>query len=310
MVRDLHSIPLDVQLAMLDMTIVERMLVAPILPVMSVTTIQSSGGQKVSGFVANFHQKSWGFVTSIPRGSSNLPIMVIQKETLNHDIIEMKVNRRRVELVSKWLVAHSPVMLRYRIQFSQENLDSLPEDSMPEFETALVDDIPPIFDPGLAANEESLEEPPTADSPPIPSQANRAAELSDLETSSQEDFVHTFVEGLTVSIEEEEAEAVPQVSWPEIDPRPINEFQVDGLASLAFVVDFPLGDCDPTSKIRNIDVSEKDAVAHLVRYTEVHPVTKKLYYPFLKDPRLIFWLNDRYGTFRINEITDCVDIKL
>ena len=90
-----------------------------------------------------------------------------------------------------------------------------------------------------------------------------------------------------------ESEDVPRLNWPEIDVRPINEFEFDGLASLAFVVEFPLGQCDPTSKIRNYKVTEKQAVAHLIKYTEKHPVTGDLYYPFLKDPRLMFWLNDR-----------------
>ena len=37
------------------------------------------------------------------------------------------------------------------------------------------------------------------------------------------------------------------VSWPSVDPQPINKFSTNGIASLAFIKLFPLGQTDSTS---------------------------------------------------------------
>ena len=59
------------------------------------------------------------------------------------------------------------------------------------------------------------------------------------------DMDHGFVSDY--SILKPHKEQIVNFLWPEINPEPLNEFEVSGLASLAFVKLFPLGQADPTS---------------------------------------------------------------
>jgi hypothetical protein len=58
---------------------------------------------------------------------------------------------------------------------------------------------------------------------------------------------------------------LPVIAWPPIDHDPINEFELYGLASMCFILLFPLGQADPTKKARLCPVTET-AAAHLVKY--------------------------------------------
>ena len=90
------------------------------------------------------------------------------------------------------------------------------------------------------------------------------------------------------------------VSWPSVDPQPINEFSTRGIASLAFVQLFPLGQADPTSGSRLIPVTELAASNDLLNFTERDPTspTGELYYPFAENTRFPFWMVDRIRRHR------------
>ena len=118
------------------------------------------------------------------------------------------------------------------------------------------------------------------------------------------DMDHGFVSDY--SILKPHKEQIVNFLWPEINPEPLNEFEVSGLASLAFVKLFPLGQADPTSKYRLIAISELLASAHLLRYAEVDPSfapTEEypngvMYYPFAEHERFSFWMVDRIHRHR------------
>ncbi len=75
-------------------------------------------------------------------------------------------------------------------------------------------------------------------------------------------------------------------------PSPINEFETSGLASLAFVKLFPLGQADPTKKGRMRTVREVEASSHLLKYAEPDPSHPdgELYNPFGEHPRFSFYM--------------------
>ena len=96
--------------------------------------------------------------------------------------------------------------------------------------------------------------------------------------------------------------------WPTADPVPVNEFDnsVEGMASMAFIKLFPLGQADPTKKGRRVEVKMLAASSHLLRFAERDPsipITENnpngtLYYPFAEHQRFTFWIVDRIRRHR------------
>ena len=70
-----------------DLTMIEEMLVSPLLAILSIFRLP--GGQLVSrGFVANFSQEIQPIVDILPRLPKNLPLLVLKKiNQLNQDKI-------------------------------------------------------------------------------------------------------------------------------------------------------------------------------------------------------------------------------
>ena len=60
----------------------------------------------------------------------------------------------------------------------------------------------------------------------------------------------------------------PIIDWPSMGNQPINEFTEVCLAAKCFPTLFPTGTGDPTSRDREISVSEANAFRHLMKYGE------------------------------------------
>jgi hypothetical protein len=151
-------------------------------------------------------------------------------------------------------------------------IDEIPKD-LAECNEASLDTIDSVM---LATGPELLEDQPAYTEPV------QAFVESSLEEPLQIDRVQAFV----------------RVDWPQNNPKPINEFEFDGLASLLFPKLFPLGKGDPTKKARMIKVSETDGFKHLLKYATINSQTKELYYPFAQHPRFKFWAYDRLRRHR------------
>ena len=74
MVRDHTAIPMNIRLLLDELTMVEEMLLSPILPIMTVVRL-ATGEVKSKGHVANFRQDTLGFIKEIPRLPSTIPII-------------------------------------------------------------------------------------------------------------------------------------------------------------------------------------------------------------------------------------------
>lgn len=129
MIRDLTTIPDYIQIHFANLTMLEEMLLSPVLPIMTVYRLPS-GGNVSRGFVANFKQDSVSIIKEIPLQPKDIPIVVIRRQGQNNTSADFKVNRERVEAVGKFLVDHHEGFKLHTISFNQENCDNLPEDGI------------------------------------------------------------------------------------------------------------------------------------------------------------------------------------
>ena len=285
MIRDMTLIPPEIALELRQLTMIEEMLLSPVHPIMSVYRLPS-GGNVSRGYEANFKQDSINFIKQIPLKPSELPCMIIRRKGQENTSADFKVCRARVEVVGRFLVDHHPNFKSHSITFNEQQCASLPEDAI------------------LAGIEEIVhdEEQQPGDEGAVPRETPEEDTLT-----TDYAYIETEEVGTTEGQKIREA-LYPEstTAWPTIDPNPINEFEHSGLASLAFVKLFPLGQADPTRQGRLMAVTEVQAANHLLRFAEIDPQSKPtpdnpsgtLYYPFAEHPRFSFWMVDRIRRHR------------
>ena len=166
----------------------------------------------------------------MPRATNNLPILIVKKKGQNNQSKDFKVNKNRVACVLSFLCRYNQSFINYGIKISEENLEKLPDDSIPD-NMNIIDD---------------TSFPDTTDN-------HIGAEI--LESENPKDDYETFVDGPIHQILEKDK--IKQcINWPQASKIPINEFEFDRLASLLFPKLFPKGLGDPTKKARLRYVSE------------------------------------------------------
>jgi len=281
MVRDLSMVPDVIRRDLRDLSMVEEMLLSPVLPIMTVYRLKS-GGNVSRGFVANFRQDSATFIKQIPLTVDQVPILVVRRVGQDNKSADFKVNRSRIDRVGRWLVDNHPGFKHHGVGFNEEQCQLLPENgTLLGLSEVVVDDADVDLD--------------AVDEGPVP---------RDQPDDDNLPPDHGFVEEHVITGQRERISTRLNASaqpWPTVDPVPINEFEMSGLAQLCFIKLFPTGQGDPTLKGRRRDVKELDASKHLLRYaekdpsvpeTETHP-NGVLYYPFAEHPRWSFWMVDR-----------------
>ncbi|CAF1086025.1 unnamed protein product [Brachionus calyciflorus] len=94
---DHHLLNDEIKKCLYNLTMIEEMLISPILPVMSVYHL--TGGQLVSkGFVINFKQDISPLVKSLPRLINDLPVLIVKKNGCKNNSKEFK---RESEIIFK-----------------------------------------------------------------------------------------------------------------------------------------------------------------------------------------------------------------
>jgi hypothetical protein len=79
MVLGINELPLNVKIAFEQLTMVEEMLISPLLAIMSIFRLP--GGQLVQrGFVANFSQNIQPICDILPRLPKDLPLLILKKK--------------------------------------------------------------------------------------------------------------------------------------------------------------------------------------------------------------------------------------
>jgi len=138
------------------LTMLEEMLIARACPVMRV--YYKRGGQLgYSGHVINIAQDVSKLTDKLPRVVSDIPVMYIRKLGQDDETFkDFKVNRSRIEKALDWLIKNNH--LYKTVEKSQENLNSLPENDVPE-EILSVCENQEADPPGNQLNDEHEDDP-------------------------------------------------------------------------------------------------------------------------------------------------------
>ena len=97
-----------------QITMIEEMLISPILAVMSICRLP--GGQLISkGYVANFAQDIMPLCKTLPRLTKSLPVLIIKKSDQNNINKEFKVNRTRITELLRYFCKNNPDWIKQGI---------------------------------------------------------------------------------------------------------------------------------------------------------------------------------------------------
>jgi len=269
MVPNLDRLPPDMQKSFEDLTMIEEQLISPVSAIM--TIFRLSGGQLFNrGYSASFTKDLGPLCRSLPRLSKDVSIVIIKKLDNNNNNKEFKVNRHRVEKVLRYLCHHNDLWKTHGISISEANLDSLPNDGIPEdlnFVIETSDSISSCPTNGPVLLENNIEEPEFSDN-------------------------HVYIEADQIGLKECD-KIKSHFNYPRLSSRPVNEYEYPGIISLVFPKLFPNCYGDPTIKDRLFHVSETDTYRHLIKYACRRAYSEELYYPFAEHPRFMFYVQDR-----------------
>jgi hypothetical protein len=229
MVPQLDLLPTDIKEDLEKLTMVEEMLISPILAVMSIYRLP--GGALINrGFCANFSQDLGEILTTLPRLPKDLPLLVLKKKDQNNNVKQFIVNRHRVERVLKYLCKNNPAYVANNIQFSLEHIEQLPLNGIPN-------DLPTAEDTNCENVDELIVE--------------TGPYLRETEASSNNQSVDDQYEAFVESTNDEALQVDnirTSINFPKASKKAINEFTQDSICSLIFPKLFPDGTGDPTTK--------------------------------------------------------------
>ena len=225
MVPGFDDLPIDIKAYLEELTMVEEMLISPILAIMSIYRLP--GGALINrGFCANFQQDIQPLVTKLPRLPKDIPILILKKIDQENNIKQFLVNRKRIEKVLIYLCQHNPAYIAHGIKLDVNALNSLPDNSIPY-------DLPTVVDQDETVESYILETGPVLSENGLQEQIDDNIEAiveSDDITPMQIDYIKSTI------------------NFPNADKTPINEFQMESICSLLFPKLFPNGMGDPTTK--------------------------------------------------------------
>ncbi|RMZ94620.1 ATP-dependent DNA helicase PIF1, partial [Brachionus plicatilis] len=122
-------LPENIKKYFYELTMIEEMLISPVIPIMSVYRL--NGGQFVN---------ITSIVTSLPRLIKDIPILIVKKNGTQNNSKEFKVNRNRVCTVLKFLIENNPSWKSHCISIDSHHLNLLPEDTIPNDFNEINDD--------------------------------------------------------------------------------------------------------------------------------------------------------------------------
>jgi YesN/AraC family two-component response regulator len=109
----LEKLPQHIKKHFEDLSMIEEMLISPILAVMSVYRLP--GGQLYqNGYVANFSQDIQQVCTQLPRLTKDLPLLIVRKTDQLNNAKDFVVNRVRVETILRYNIVFKTKFKRIR----------------------------------------------------------------------------------------------------------------------------------------------------------------------------------------------------
>lgn len=254
-----------------DLTMLEEMLISPLIAIMSVFRLP--GGQLVSrGFVANFSQDIQPIVNILPRLPKDLPVLILKKKKQLNQEKQFIVCKARIEICLNYLTQNNSSYIAHGITMSREILETLPFNGIPK-------DLNIIEDEEIIPNVEHI-------------LVDVGPHIYNNETTQDEPY-ETFIAGentqpLQVDYIKE------KLNWPTSNSTPINEWTLNGMASLLFPKLFPNCKGDPTNRVRRKEVSETLAINHLIKVVANNSYGNQ-YYPIASHPRFKFKSVEKYS---------------
>jgi hypothetical protein len=274
MILGINDLPPETKKAFEELTMIEEMLIAPLISIMSIFRLP--GGQLISrGFVANFSQDIQPICDLLPRLPDDLPILILKKKDQNNNVKQFIVCRERVRICLEYLTQHNRFYIDHGIKINISALKKLPIDGVPS-------NLNEVEDQDISPGIENI----LLDNGPV---------IVEKETLLDEPY-ETFV--ASEQNEPLQVDYIKQkINWPTSNSAPINEWTQNGMASLLFPKLFPNGKGDPTNKSRQIEVSETQAINHLIKVVANNSKNEQ-YYPIASHPRFKFWYYDRLRRHR------------
>jgi hypothetical protein len=276
MIPGISDLEQDIKKEFEELTMIEEMLISPILAIMSVYRLPS-GALTSRGFCANFTQNIQPFVKLLPRLPQDLPILVLKKKDQQNNFKYFKVKRQRVQRCLQYLCENNPQFIEYGIQLSYENLIILPVDSTVSLNEKVVNNIDENheYDIGPEIRETVDEE------------TSFEIESSDCHVYVESDFIEPLQDDMIKNA----------INFPDANANSLNEYETHAICSLLFPKLFPNGRGDPTNKVRRIDVTESLGFKHLLKTAAVNS-NGEFYYPWAQHQRFKFWAYDRLRRHR------------
>jgi hypothetical protein len=191
-------------------------------------------------------------------------------------MFENKNSKFSLLIIHRYLCSNNPDWISRGITIEEANLQNLPLSGIPLDLNVCIDDSVQTLDKVIIETGPEILQENTETTDPIETYIE-----SNNEEPLQIDRIGMFVD----------------CEWPKVNPKPINEYEYDGLASMLFPKLFPLGKGDPTKKARLLAVTETDGFKHLLKYAVLDHKDEH-YYPFAQHPRFKFWAYDRLRRHR------------
>ena len=230
---------------------VEQLLIAQIIPMMTIVRLSSGGQFGYRGNVINLPQDLPSLVTTLPRRVSDTDIIVIRKQLDENRHHDFKVRRGVVHRALLWLKVHNT---HYKdIDISEDNLRSLPEDGFP--------DLPSIQLP-------DADDCPVADVTCPPTPANDAPCEDAASSEMPGTFVPLNVPRPTETAQVHASLGCAPLRWPDVSNRPVNEFEKSGYVTRCFPSLFPHGKAELRGAERLKEVKEPAYFKHLMLYKD------------------------------------------
>ena len=233
------------------LTQVEEMLIARVNPILQVS--HARGGQlKYSGHTICFPQDITNIVNTLPRMLSELDILVVNKPTSTHKSYAFFVSRSRVMAALEYKLANDPY-------FKDVQINPSAVAALPLHPT----DVSPLLRHVAGTSHATTLPHENADLSNTclldPSTLHPSSFVATLPNSNTElDAIHAY-------LETPHSNPTCTLQWPTVGLSPINEYNTEGLFSIAFPSLFPTGS-SMINQPRLRDVEMHELALHLMRY--------------------------------------------
>lgn len=203
-------LPSAVPVELKNLKQIEEMLIARVVPVMSVYT--KPGGQRAyRGHCINFPEEVQQLFYTLPRQPKELPVIIVTVDGKNDMSKDLIVRRENVSYVLHWLVSHNPA---YRdVQIDYDCLAQLPLEGIPA-------DLSKVRCKKGSGSEE-------LDPDKGPLDTELSSMLNPVKSKQQKEIIR------------DEILQHNKIGWPERGQIPVSEFKVQFLATMAFPTLFP-----------------------------------------------------------------------